>query len=115
MLIALLLLAAAQNASAFDVCLNSGEAANGIQSAMQRCVDEEFYRQDARLNRAYKARMAVLPAPRKVVLRGLQRQWILDRDRRCRVRDNGQMSRFNAADCKATMTASRTRWLERYR
>lgn len=114
-LFALVLLAAAPSSLAYDECLNSGDAANGIQSAMQRCVDQEFNRRDEKLNRTYKAKMAALPAARKAILRGMQRQWIIDRDRRCKVKDNGSIGRFNAADCMATETASRTRWLQRYR
>ena len=101
--------------SAYDTCLNTGDAGNGIQSAMQECADHEYRRQDGRLNETYKLKMAALPAPRQAILRGMQRQWILDRDRRCKVRGNGSMGRFNAVDCMATETAKRTAWLQRYR
>lgn len=114
-LFALVLLAANPSSPAYEACLDGGDAANGIQSAMQHCADQEFHRQDGNLNLTYKVKMAALPAPKRAILRGMQRQWILDRDRRCKVKGNGSMGRFNAVDCMATETASRTRWLQRYR
>lgn len=109
------LLSAVQTASAYDGCLNRGDAAKGIQAALQACADQEFERQDALLNRSYKAKMASLGPSRQASLRGSQRQWIVARDRRCGSKGGGTMARFDTVDCLATQTAMRTRWLERYR
>lgn len=109
------LLSAAQASPAYTACLNAGEAAKGIQTALQQCADTELRRQDAMLNRTYKAKMGSLPPTRQATLRRAQRQWIVERDRRCTPRGGGSMAPFEQADCLATQTASRTRWLARYR
>ena len=111
----MLLLVAAPATSAYETCLNTGEAGNGIQSAMTRCADDEYRRQDARLNRVYKAKMASLPPKRQAALRAVQRQWIVDRDRRCPVKTGYSMGPMETLDCRARLTEQRSAWLERYR
>lgn len=99
----------------FDRCMANGEAGDGIQAAMQECVNTELAVQDGRLNQAYKMKMLALPTTKKPILRGMQRQWIADRDRRCGVAGDGSLDRFVATECSAKETASRTSWLETYR
>ncbi len=99
----------------YGQCMAGGEAGDGIQSAMQECINTELAVQDGRLNQAYKMKMVALSATKKAILRGMQRQWIADRDRRCAVEGNGSLDRFIATECTAKETASRTSWLETYR
>ncbi len=114
-LMVMALLAGAPATSAYETCLNTGEAGNGIQSAMHRCADQEFRRQDARLNRVYKAKMASLPPQRQAALRDLQRRWIVDRDRRCPVKTGYSMGPMETLDCRSGLTEKRSAWLERFR
>jgi uncharacterized protein YecT (DUF1311 family) len=110
------MLATAAMSPSYNHCLNSGDAANGVQIAMDQCASTELAVQDGRLNQAYVMRMNSLDQRRKLILRGMQRQWIADRDRRCAVRrGGGSLASFTAADCRITVTRQRIAFLERYR
>ena len=54
-----------------------------------QCAGGISAREDARLNRAYKAAMARLTPPRQRALRETQRRWIKDRDAQCQAEFDG--------------------------
>lgn len=80
-----------------------------------QCAGGISAREDARLNRAYKAALARLSAPRQQALRTAERQWIKDRDARCRAEldDGGAQAGIYATACVAGMTHDRALELER--
>jgi uncharacterized protein YecT (DUF1311 family) len=82
-----------------------------------QCAGGISAREDARLNRAYKAAMARLAPPRQQALRTAQRRWIKDRDTRCRAEldDGGAQAGIYATACVADMTHDRALELERSR
>lgn len=71
-------------------------------------------REDARLNRAYKAALARLTPPRQQALRVTQRRWIKDRDAQCQAEFDGggaQAGIYGTA-CVARVTHDRALELE---
>jgi uncharacterized protein YecT (DUF1311 family) len=60
-------------------------------------------------------KMLSLNAQQKLLLRGAQREWIRNRDRRCAWDGRGSLDRMIATDCQTKETIARIRWLERYR
>ncbi|RAK52581.1 lysozyme inhibitor LprI family protein [Phenylobacterium deserti] len=97
-----------------DACLNSGEAAQGVTSAMAECLGAEFERQDGRLNRAYQAAMAAQDEAGKAQLRQAQRAWIRFRDQSCREgATGGTIDRLNGPSCMADRSRERADELER--
>ncbi len=71
-------------------------------------------REDARLNRAYKAALARLTPPRQQALRVTQRRWIKDRDAQCQAEFDGggaQAGIYGTA-CLARVTHDRALELE---
>ena len=110
------MLAAAAMSPAYSRCLNSGDAANGVQMAIDQCAATELAVQDGRLNQAYVMKMNSLDQRRKLILRGMQRQWVADRDRRCAVRrGGGSIAGFNSVDCRISVTRQRIAFLQNYR
>lgn len=96
----------------FSSCMDKS---GGVTATMIDCMAEETERQDARLNKAYKALMASLNAPRKKQLQEAQRAWLKFRDGNCDFYfdpDGGSLARVSANDCVMTMTAQRARELE---
>ncbi|MCW3479081.1 lysozyme inhibitor LprI family protein [Neisseriaceae bacterium JH1-16] len=92
-------------------CLNQA----GSTQAMVECNDQEFRRQDVRLNRAYRAAIAAQPDKRKAALQQVQRQWLRYRDANCHFLsdpDGGSLARVTATQCMVTMTATRATELE---
>jgi uncharacterized protein YecT (DUF1311 family) len=120
---ALAIAAAPIAASAHETGLSKPyEACMGKSSAttmdMIDCITAEHQRQDARLNKAFKALMAELPFPRKKQLQEAQRAWINYRDANCAFYDDpdgGTLARVNANACMMTATADRARELESFR
>jgi uncharacterized protein YecT (DUF1311 family) len=106
-----------QFSSAYDDCMSSGEAANGVTTAMMDCIGTEIEREDARLNRAYKLAMSRLTSAQKAALRSSERTWIKARDARCKAGGGGGGSLDGVlyANCILDETARRTRFLETYR
>jgi len=96
-------------------CLNkSGNTTVG----MIDCIDAEFLRQDARLNKAYQALMANLTDPRREKLQQAQRIWLKYRDANCDFYadpDGGTMAHVSASNCMLNTTAERARELESLR
>ena len=82
-----------------------------------RCFADEAKRQDAALNRVWKAVWTPLPAPRKAELLASQRKWIAARDPFCtKVADEftgGTIHSLIWFNCNAEQSIRRTLWLER--
>lgn len=98
----------------FSVCMDKAE---GVTQNMVECIDAEIKRQDARLNKAYKAVMADLNPERKKQLLEAQRAWLKFRDTNCAFYfdpEGGTIARVQAVDCMMTMTASRAKELENF-
>ncbi len=127
---ALLLLPATQGAASdkiieqrytatFNQCTTTGDAAAGVQPAMNQCAADEYQRQDIRLNRRYVAVMTRLTTAGKARLRTLQRGWIKQRDQRCAAEqatyDGGSMAPLIFHTCMTNETIKRIIWLEKYR
>lgn len=120
---ALAIAAAPIAASAHETGLSKQHAAcMGKSSAttmdMIECITAETERQDARLNKAYKAVMAELSPERKKQLLEAQRAWIKFRDANCSFYndpDGGTLARVNANDCILTSTSARVHELENFK
>jgi uncharacterized protein YecT (DUF1311 family) len=97
-----------------DACLAGDDAARGVSVAMASCFNEEWARQDARLNAAYGTVMAKRsPAARKS-LRDVQRAWIKRRDAECEENPTGgTIDMVERAACRLELTAIRAVELER--
>jgi len=99
---------------AYDRCLNSGDALKGVTVAMAGCTNAELQKQDARLNRAYKAAMAKRSKPQQASLRTAQRAWIKRRDAECQEDlTGGTIDMLNIGGCHLSMTTVRAVELER--
>ena len=79
-----------------------------------QCAGGISAREDARLNRAYKAALARLTPPRRQALRMAQRRWIKDRDAHCRAEldGGGAQAGIYATACVANITHDRAFELE---
>jgi uncharacterized protein YecT (DUF1311 family) len=98
----------------FSVCMDKAE---GVTQNMVECIDAETKRQDARLNKAYKALVADLNPERKKQLLEAQRAWLKFRDTNCAFYydpEGGTIARVQAVDCLMTMTANRATELENF-
>lgn len=62
----LVLVFALAASSPLDRCLDAGEAAKGVTSAMSACFVADYKRADAQLNATYSRTMRRLPAARRV-------------------------------------------------
>lgn len=96
----------------FSVCMDKS---GGVTQSMVECIDAEIKRQDARLNKAYKALVADLNPERKKQLLEAQRAWLKFRDTNCNFYydpEGGTIARVQAVDCMMTMTANRATELE---
>lgn len=96
-------------------CMDKSE---GITMKMIACINDEYQRQDARLNKAYKALMAELSPERKKQLLAVQRAWIKYRDANCNFYgdpDGGSLARIDANGCMLRSAASRANELEAFR
>jgi uncharacterized protein YecT (DUF1311 family) len=98
--------------------MGSGDAAQGITSAIMDCNGAENRLQDARLNQAYKTVMARLAQPQQAALRKSERTWIKERDQRCReaADEAGGGSAFGIifSSCVLDETVKRVIWLKDY-
>lgn len=83
------------------------------------CFDAEFARQDAVLNRTWKATFARITGPDHARLLAAQRAWLAARDPFCRSDadgfSGGTIMPIIFADCRVELTIRRTIWLERLR
>ena len=99
----------------YGTCMDKSGATT---MGMIECITEEARRQDARLNKAYKALMADLSPARQAQLQQVQRTWIKYRDANCGFYndpDGGSLARVSANDCMMTTTTSRASELESFR
>ena len=112
------LTASAQDAALSPQFASCMDKSGGITIGMIECIVAETTRQDARLNRAYKAAMGALESPeRKKQLQTAQRAWIKFRDANCAYYydpDGGSMARVSANQCMLTSTANRAQEIERF-
>jgi uncharacterized protein YecT (DUF1311 family) len=103
----------AQYSTDYKRCMDSGDAANGVTSAMVDCTSTELAKQDGRLNRAFGAAMAKRDVPQKEALRNEQRAWIKRRDTKCKEDlEGGTMDQIVEMDCHLSMTTGRATELE---
>lgn len=95
-------------------CQSTGDAAKGVTPAMVGCINQEYGKQDTRLNAAYQAAMARLSPKSQEALRGEQRAWIKRRDGGCEENlSGGTIDMIERAECHLSMTAVRAVELER--
>lgn len=84
---------------------------------LMACASAAYDREDARLNRVYKATLARLKPARQASLRDEQRRWIKDRDEACAEfydeARNGRQGPIHGQVCEAEMTRDRADALER--
>jgi uncharacterized protein YecT (DUF1311 family) len=84
--------------------------------AMRDCIADETGRQDARLNKAYRALLAQTRAERKGALQTAQRLWVQFRDANCGFYydpEGGTLDRLAANACVMNMTAERADELQK--
>lgn len=97
---------------AYGICTsNSG----GNTSNLSDCASIELSTQNARLNKAYKTAMAVLPAEKKRNLQEAQALWVKFRDADCGMYyslTGGTMDLLEGAGCELNMTLERADSLE---
>ncbi len=107
-----------RHTKAYDYCLNSGDAEQGVQPAMNACAYDEYTRQDGRLNQAYIMVMKRQKPAAKNKLRLSQRAWIKGRDATCKEErdqyEGGSIAPLMFHECMANETIKRTLWLEQY-
>lgn len=97
----------AMGASQYDSCMSKAIS----MPDMFDCTDEQWVREDGRLNRAYKAAMARVDKPAD--LRSTQRLWIKWRDKKCaEAPDGGQNATLVSKECHLQETARRANELE---
>lgn len=106
-IIALLLAAASPAASCLDL---------GSTTAMAACLDREAQAADRRLNAAYRAARARIPAKQAVSLQTAQRAWIAFRDANCRAyaAGEGTITQVETAQCRLNTTTARAAELENF-
>ncbi|MDF0487557.1 lysozyme inhibitor LprI family protein [Sphingomonas sp. H39-1-10] len=100
MLLSILALAAATP----NACLDQTSTA-----AIAECFTRQTAQADARLNAAYKAARARIPARQAAALQAAQRAWIAYRDANCHAYalGEGTISRIEAAQCAFDTTSRR--------
>ncbi|MDE1914904.1 MAG: DUF1311 domain-containing protein [Sphingomonadales bacterium] len=104
----------------YNRCMNTGDAGQGVTSAMMACTEAERNFQDGKLNQVYKMVISRLPATRQDDLRRSERNWIKVRDAVCAKELTGEfaggsMSRVTWLGCLVDETIKRTMALEQYR
>ena len=100
--------------AAYKHCMDAGDAAAGVTSAMADCTHEELAKQDARLNASYKVAMGAGNPAQQAQLRDAQRAWIKSRDAKCKEGlEGGTMDILTESDCHLSMTTARADELAR--
>ena len=100
--------------AAYQQCVH--EADKGL-TTYDRCLDDEFIRQDQRLNQAYRATMQRIQPARRPALRNFQRLWIRYRDQKCRLNyypGSGSGGLMDMRDCRIRETIRRAIELENF-
>jgi uncharacterized protein YecT (DUF1311 family) len=84
---------------------------NGVTTLMRDCLGDEIGRQDAELNKVYKALMAKLKPANKAILLKSERAWIAYRDTTCdfegSVEAGGSLEFVIADECLVRQTIYR--------
>jgi uncharacterized protein YecT (DUF1311 family) len=105
----------ASYSATFRHCMASGDAANGVTSAMMNCLGAENELQDKQLNRTYKLVMDRSDPAQKDALRKSERAWIAQREATCRNQSDepggGTASALTYSNCFLDETIRRTGWL----
>jgi uncharacterized protein YecT (DUF1311 family) len=97
---------------AYERCMNTGDAANGVMPAMLDCGKQELARQDKQLNQHYQALIKTLSPAQVSELRKGQRAWITFRDAEsASYLTDGRESSINALASKANLTRLRAEQL----
>lgn len=104
----------ARYSPAYDACMSTGEAAQGVTVAMADCTSAEIEVQDGKLNAAYQQVMRGLEEGPRQKLRDAQRAWIKFRDTKCasESQSGGTMDILNSGGCILDATVRRTIELE---
>ena len=97
--------------ASFTKCIDDSGA---VDAAMQECIADEFGHHDERLNLAYAKLKQTVAANKMVELRGVQRNWLRDRDAKCAwdAQTEGSAQRLQANYCMMEATAKRANELE---
>ncbi|MFS2158203.1 lysozyme inhibitor LprI family protein [Pseudomonas sp. Pseusp122] len=104
-------LAETKSSPEYDACIDKAMG----DAAMSECTRAETRKQDARLNKAYKAAMAVLPEEKKKQLKEAQMLWVKFRDADCGMQysfTGGTMDMLNGSSCELNMTQERADTLQ---
>lgn len=103
----------ARYTSAFAACQKKAQ----FTTDSADCFVAEFARQDAALNRAWRAVFPRIASARQSMLRAAQRRWIAARDPFCRKQSDGFSGGTIApviyVSCRVEQTIRRTLWLEK--
>ena len=97
------------------------DSSGGGDVAMIECNGAEFSRQDAELNRVYRALLRRASKPEAARIRASQRAWLragktyCDRSIGLPARNWGTLERLRWSNCNLDRTIRRTVWLKRYR
>jgi uncharacterized protein YecT (DUF1311 family) len=104
----------ARYSPAYNHCMSSGDAHEGVTMAIVDCLNAELDVQDAELNATYKRVMASLEPDQKPRLLDAQRAWIKFRDAKCDSENQtgGTQDRIGGASCLLQVTVRRTVELE---
>jgi uncharacterized protein YecT (DUF1311 family) len=98
---------------AFKKCMSNS---NGITVAMRDCYNDEIIKQDARLNKNYKAFLASQDSDTKKAFVEAQRLWLKYRDANCNAlmatEAGGTLALLVGESCNLKMTAQRADELE---
>ena len=91
------------------------EQSGGVTVEMLNCTASETGYQDARLNKAYKALMAIMPKERGALLQKSERLWLDFRQANCAARvapEGGTAESLVATECHLDSISSRAQELE---
>lgn len=92
---------------------------NDGMSVAEQCIEPELWRQDGRLNEAYRLALSRVPPARRAALRDSERAWIKARQAECdriyRSMEGGTGDGLALDTCMAVRAIERTTWLEHYR
>lgn len=98
--------------SEYSSCIGKTE---GVTIEIQNCTSEETAKQDARLNRAYKAVIATLNPDRAKEMKEVQNSWLIYRNLVCKFYkdpDGRTSAAINLTGCFLGMTKDRAKDLE---
>lgn len=101
--------------AAFAACNDRAQ----VTQQTAQCFEDEFDRQDANLNAAWKAALGRVPRTSHPALIAAQRRWISTRDPFCKTESDGYAGGSIVpviySSCRVELTIRRTIWLENLR